>query len=84
MDLVGLLVNSPDKVGQDIGGIGGIEPLGVAATGDVDEIVVFDDGRVVEHGDRDALAQDPTSRFHRLLTHALDDLDALDEPELSR
>ncbi len=54
---------------------------------DVDEIVVFDDGRVVEHGDRGALAQDPTSRFHRLSTLALDDLDALDaldEPEVSQ
>ena len=51
---------------------------------DVDEIVVFDDGRVVEHGDRAALAQDSASRFHRLLTLALDDLDSIDRPVVSR
>ena len=51
---------------------------------DVDEIVVFDNGRVAEHGNRNALAQDPTSRFHRLLTLALDDLDTIDQPEALR
>jgi ABC-type microcin C transport system duplicated ATPase subunit YejF len=55
----------------------------------VDEIVVLDHGRVVEHGERAALAADPTSRFHRLLTlaldvdaQALDDLPDLDLPDL--
>ncbi|MGB3734090.1 MAG: hypothetical protein WA964_03980 [Ilumatobacter sp.] len=42
MDLVGLLVNSPDKAGRDIGTIGGIDPLGVVATDDVEEIVDLD------------------------------------------
>ena len=32
-----------------------------------DRILVLEDGCVVEHGDRDALAADPTSRFGRLL-----------------
>ncbi len=32
----------------------------------VDQIAIVEDGRVVEHGDRSALAGDPTSRFHRL------------------
>lgn len=45
---------------------------------ELDEIVVFDAGRVVEHGERQELADDPTSRFHRLLELALDDLDDLD------
>ncbi len=39
---------------------------------EVDEIVVFESGRVVEHGVRADLAADPTSRFHRLLTLALE------------
>ncbi len=34
---------------------------------DVDEIVVVDDGRIVEHGRREALAFDPTSRYAALL-----------------
>jgi ABC-type multidrug transport system fused ATPase/permease subunit len=38
----------------------------------VDEIVVLDHGRVVEHGDRSVLAADGDSRFHRLLELALD------------
>lgn len=39
---------------------------------DVDEIAVFDGGRLVEHGDRERLASDPSTRFHRLLRLALD------------
>lgn len=39
---------------------------------EVDDIVVFDAGRVVEFGDRDALAADPASRFHRLLAAGLE------------
>jgi ABC-type multidrug transport system fused ATPase/permease subunit len=39
----------------------------------VDEIVVFDHGRVVEHGDRADLVGDDDSRFARLLALALDD-----------
>ncbi|MCU1371820.1 MAG: transporter, ATP-binding/permease protein [Ilumatobacteraceae bacterium] len=33
----------------------------------VDEILVLDHGRLVEHGDRARLAAEPTSRFHHLL-----------------
>ena len=38
----------------------------------VDEIVVVDHGRVVEHGDRSVLTADDDSRFSRLLALALD------------
>jgi ABC-type multidrug transport system fused ATPase/permease subunit len=34
---------------------------------DVDGIIVVDEGRVVEHGPRQDLADDPGSHFHRLL-----------------
>jgi ABC-type multidrug transport system fused ATPase/permease subunit len=40
---------------------------------EVDDIVVFDGGRVVEFGERDTLAGDPSSTFHRLLALALED-----------
>lgn len=33
----------------------------------VDEVAVIDDGRIVEHGSREALAADPASRFGQLL-----------------
>jgi ABC-type multidrug transport system fused ATPase/permease subunit len=39
---------------------------------EVDDIIVFDDGAVLEHGARDELAADPSSRFHRLLALALE------------
>jgi ATP-binding cassette, subfamily B, bacterial len=39
----------------------------LATLEEVDEIAVLDEGRVVEHGDRRALAADPTSRYARLL-----------------
>lgn len=37
-----------------------------------DEIVILDDGRVVEHGQQAALAADPSSRFARLLRTGLE------------
>ena len=40
---------------------------------DVDDIAVFERGLVVENGPRAALAEDTGSRFHRLLSLALDD-----------
>ncbi|KLR60496.1 putative dihydrodipicolinate reductase-like protein [Actinobacteria bacterium IMCC26207] len=39
LELVGLWVHSPDKVGKDAGELVGIEPLGVAATNDIDELL---------------------------------------------
>ena len=42
----------------------------------VDEIIVLDHGRVVEHGTRADLAADDDSRFHRLLTLALEEPDS--------
>jgi ABC-type multidrug transport system fused ATPase/permease subunit len=38
----------------------------------VDDILVLDHGRVAEHGPRATLAADPASRYHRLLTLALE------------
>ena len=46
----------------------------------VDDVLVFAGGQVVEFGPRAQLADDPTSRFHRLLTLSRgngDDVDAL-------
>jgi ATP-binding cassette subfamily B protein len=39
-----------------------------------DEIMVLEGGQVVEHGPRAALAQDPASRFHRLLQAGLQEV----------
>src|SRR5688500_16940318 len=38
LELVGVWVHAEDKVGQDAGTLAGIDPLGVAATDDVDAL----------------------------------------------
>ena len=38
-----------------------------------DEIMIVEQGRIVEHGDRKQLAEAPESRFHRLLQIGLDE-----------
>jgi hypothetical protein len=42
MELVGLVVTNPAKVGRDAGELAGIGPIGVAATDSLDEIVALD------------------------------------------
>ena len=39
-----------------------------------DEIMILEDGRIAEHGPRLALADDPASRFHRLLQTGLEEV----------
>ena len=39
-----------------------------------DEILILEQGRVVEHGDRERLADDGTTRFHRLLRTGLEEV----------
>jgi ATP-binding cassette subfamily B protein len=48
----------------------------------VDEVIVFDHGRVVEHDTRAALADDDGSRFRRLLDLALETGEAADGIEV--
>lgn len=50
LELVGLHCYSPDKIGRDAGEIVGIEPVGVVATGTVDEILAADPDCVTFHG----------------------------------
>lgn len=40
----------------------------------VDDVMVLDEGRVVEHGPRDVLAADPTSRFAHLLATGMEEV----------
>jgi ATP-binding cassette subfamily B protein len=39
-----------------------------------DEILILDQGQILEHGERRRLAADPASRFHRLLQTGMEDL----------
>jgi 2,4-diaminopentanoate dehydrogenase len=47
MELVGVWVHSPEKVGKDAGELAGIEPLGVAATNDADALIALAPDAVV-------------------------------------
>jgi hypothetical protein len=47
LELVGAWVHSPDKVGRDVGEICGLEPVGVVASGTLDEICALDADAVV-------------------------------------
>src|SRR5215218_548229 len=47
LEFVGAWVHSADKAGKNVGEIIGIEPLGVAATNDVDEILALDADAVI-------------------------------------
>jgi 2,4-diaminopentanoate dehydrogenase len=47
LELVGAWVHSPDKVGRDVGELCGLEPLGITASGDLDEICAMDADCVV-------------------------------------
>jgi hypothetical protein len=47
LELVGAWVHSPEKVGRDVGDLCGLDPLGVIATGDLDEICAIDADCVV-------------------------------------
>src|ERR1700730_14756936 len=41
LELVGVWVHSPDKVGKDAGELAGIEPLGIAASNDADALIAL-------------------------------------------
>ena len=47
LELVGVWVHSPEKVGRDAGELAGIEPLGVTATNDADALVALAPDAVV-------------------------------------
>jgi hypothetical protein len=47
IDLVGVLVTAPDKIGKDVGNIVGLPPTGLLATDDVEAIVALDADCVV-------------------------------------
>ncbi|WP_372509714.1 NAD(P)H-dependent amine dehydrogenase family protein [Mycobacterium alsense] len=47
LELVGVWVHSPDKVGRDAGELAGVEPLGVAATNDADALIALAPDAVV-------------------------------------
>ena len=50
LELVGVHCYSPDKIGRDVGELAGIGPVGVIATGTVEEIIAAEPDVVTFHG----------------------------------
>ena len=72
-ELIGCYAWSKDKAGRDVGELVGIEPLGIAATNDVDALLALKPDCVVYNPmwiDVDELAQAFNSRCRRL-SHSL-------------
>jgi 4-hydroxy-tetrahydrodipicolinate reductase len=57
-ELVGVGVSSPDKVGRDAGEICGIDPIGVAATDDLEALIALRPDALVHYGPTAAHAND--------------------------
>jgi len=49
-ELVGVGVRNPDKVGQDVGTLCGIDPIGIDATDDLDALVALQPDALVHYG----------------------------------
>jgi 4-hydroxy-tetrahydrodipicolinate reductase len=74
-ELVGLYVHNPDKVGRDAGELIGLDPTGIIATSDVDELVALDADCLCYLGDgigpRAAEAIEEMCRFLRAGTNVV-------------
>ncbi|MGO8873931.1 MAG: dihydrodipicolinate reductase [Acidimicrobiales bacterium] len=57
-ELVGVGVSAPGKVGRDVGEICGLDPVGLAATDDIDELVALRPDALVHFGPTAAHAAD--------------------------
>lgn len=50
LELIGVHCYSPDKIGRDVGELAGIDPVGITATGTVEEIIAAEPDVVTFHG----------------------------------
>jgi 4-hydroxy-tetrahydrodipicolinate reductase len=50
LELVGVHCYSPDKVGRDVGELAGLGPVGITATGSIEEIIAAEPDVVTFHG----------------------------------
>jgi 4-hydroxy-tetrahydrodipicolinate reductase len=72
LELVGLHCYTPEKVGRDAGEIAGLAPIGVTATGSVDDIIAARPDVVTFHGvfpDEDLYVADWITGWHRDTNH---------------
>jgi 4-hydroxy-tetrahydrodipicolinate reductase len=70
-DLVGVGVSNPDKAGRDVGELCGLQPLGLAATDDVDALIALRPDALVHYGPA-AHADDNIKLISRFLRAGID------------
>jgi len=71
-ELVGVGVSNPAKVGKDVGEICGIEPIGLAATDDVDALIALRPDALVHYGPTAAKADDNIALMAKFLRAGID------------
>ena len=71
-ELVGVGVSAPDKVGRDVGDICGIDPIGLEATDDVDQLIALNPDALVHYGPTAAHADDNIRLMGAFLRRGID------------
>lgn len=71
-ELVGVGVSNPDKVGKDAGEICGIDPVGVTATNDLDELIALAPDALVHYGPTAGKADDNIRHMGAFLRAGID------------
>jgi hypothetical protein len=71
-ELVGVGVSAPDKVGRDVGEICGMDPIGLAATDDVDQLIALNPDALVHYGPTAAHAEDNIRLMGAFLRRGID------------
>ncbi|MCC6763116.1 MAG: dihydrodipicolinate reductase [Deltaproteobacteria bacterium] len=71
-ELVGVGVSHPEKVGKDVGAICGIDPIGLAATDDVAQLLATDPDALVHYGPTAAYARDNIRLIKQFLLAGID------------
>jgi hypothetical protein len=67
LELVGCWVHDPDKVGRDAGELAGIDPVGIAATNDVDALLALKPDCICYTGSGEMRPAETVDDFCRLL-----------------
>jgi 4-hydroxy-tetrahydrodipicolinate reductase len=71
-ELVGVGVSNPEKIGQDVGTICGVDPIGLAATDDVAQLIATDPDALVHYGPTAAYARDNIKLMRKFLLAGID------------
>ncbi|NED69663.1 dihydrodipicolinate reductase, partial [Streptomyces sp. SID10244] len=71
-ELVGVGVSNPEKVGRDVGELCGLDPIGLSATADIDELIALQPDALVHYGPTAAHADENIALIGRFLRAGVD------------